>query len=124
MLPDGYPVAVTLDADIATDAEEGEALTFTVSSEVRVDGVLAIAKGARATGVVGEGKKKLLRRGSQTTISFVQVTGVDGRPARLRSSPRPAEVAGGKRSREIAAAKGTAYVAYIDGDLPVESKKK
>lgn len=126
VLPDAYPIPLILDTPVSTELDEGAALSFTVASDIAVDGTRLIAKGARATGFVGEGKKKFLRRGSRVMIGFKDAQAVDGKLVRLRiagaagrESTRPAEVPGSKGDGDVVAVKGTNYIAYVDGDAEI-----
>lgn len=130
ILPDAFPVPLILNTPVTTDLDEGAVLSFTVASDIAVDGVRLIAKGASASGFVGEGKKKFLRRGSRVMIGFKDARAVDGKPVRLRvaGSPgkentRSADVPGSKGDDDTVAVKGTSYIAYVDGDIEITPRR-
>jgi serine/threonine protein kinase len=129
LLRDGLPVSVISTTPIRNDADEGTPLKFATAGDSVLDGYVVIARDSPVAAVVGEGKKKLLRRGSRVMVAIRSVRAVDGRTVRLRVSPsgnettRPAEVPGSKGDGGIVAKSGTRYIAYVDGDTTVSVKR-
>jgi serine/threonine-protein kinase len=131
ILRDGLPVRLTLARDIPNDALPGEALSFEAAEDVKVDGSVAIAKGAAATGEIFDGaRRKLLVIRGKMTFQLDSVEAVDGQKVALRATPdrrdglskRPLDT-GGKKPKEVAVAAGAEYVGYIDGASTVMVKK-
>jgi len=118
---DGTPILMTLKAAVPEDASEGHPMQFTVTSDVKVDGVTVIAAGALATGEVFEaGKKRFLGR-SKMTYRLHQVQAADGKQLRLRATPSAGK--GDDVSKRPVLAKGvTNYPGYIDGDASVAGR--
>jgi len=131
-LVDGTPIRILLAADIPADAQERQALRFTVADPVRVDDVLVIAKGAAVTGEVVEGVKKRFIGSSKATYRLNQIDAVDGRKLNVRATPgksaegparRPLDNPNQRHSKDVAAEAGTEYIAYIDGNQTVSARK-
>jgi hypothetical protein len=131
-LVDGWPVPVTLAEDIPQDAEAGRALHFTVTKDVRVGDAVVIAQGASVTGEIAEGAKKKLFGGTKMTLRMLSIDAVDGKKYRVRAlsaragdgkTERPVETTTKPKSKDLAASAGTAYIAYIDGDVTVVVRK-
>ena len=132
VLGDGLPIHLTLTQDVRADAAEGEALQFQVAGDVRVNDIVAIPKGAAATGFIVTGaKKRVLSLGGKMTLRFDSVTTADGQKVSIRATPAPRRDgvstrpvdAGGKKSKDVAAPAGTDYVGYIDGSSTLTVKK-
>ncbi len=129
---DGLPFRIALSEDVPADAEVGQQLHFTVADDFKVDGAVIVAKGAAVTGeIVEAGKKKLLTK-VKMTFRLGVASGVDGKPLNVRATPkrpatgaarRPVDTGAGSKSKELAAAKGTEYIAYIDGEQTVLTRK-
>jgi len=131
---DALPFRIELAQDVASDALEGQNLTFTVMDGFQVDGKTLIAKGAKVTGVIaGEaGKKKFLGiGGSKMRFELLHVDAVDGKRLNVRAmagrakegpTTRPFDT-GKSKPKGLAAAQGTEYIAYIDGDQSVSVRK-
>jgi serine/threonine-protein kinase len=129
---DGSPMRIKLSEDIASDAQEGQALRFVIAEDFRAGDVVVVAKGAAVTGAIVDGaKKKFLGIGGKMSFALQQVDAVDGRKLSVRATPgkradgpahRPVET-GGKKIKDIAAAQGTEYIAYLDGEQTVSVKK-
>jgi serine/threonine protein kinase len=127
-MPDGTPMRLELSEDVPGDAAQGTALHFTVGQDLKSNGVVAIAKGAPATGVVVDEAKKRFIGGSRITYRLETVQGADGKPLRIRATPAPSPKDAAKRplpaakSKGIAAAKGTDFPAYLDGEAVVNAR--
>jgi hypothetical protein len=133
---DALPFRIILAADVPSDAQDGQALRFTVADGLTVDNNLVIAKGAIVTGsVTGEtGGKKILGigRGNKLTFRLLQADAVDGKKLNVRSmsgrrsegpTVRPFETVKSSKTKGLAAAQGTEYIAYIDGEQTVSVRK-
>lgn len=134
MVGDALPFVIHLAEDVPADAPEGQALRFTASEDVQVNGKIVIAKGATILGaVMGEtGKKFLGLGGKKLTFRLTQAEAVDGRKIAVRAqagkngngrSVRSFDTSKGSKSKGFAALEGTAYIAYIDGDQMVAVRK-
>ena len=131
MVSDALPFVLNLAEDVAADAPEGQALHFTVSEGLQVNGKTVIAKGATVTGAVaGESAKKgfLGIKGHKLTFRLTQAEAVDGRKLAVRAmagksddgaTVRSFETGKGSKSKGYAALQGTVYIGYIDGDQMV-----
>jgi hypothetical protein len=135
ILDDGLAIHMTLAEDIPIDATEGDAVRFKVTNDVRVDGAVAIKKGASAVGsIVDSAKKKILGLGGKMTLRLDRVDAADGQKISLRAVPvkregvaskRPVDTGGGtKKSKDVAAAAGTAYTGYVDGTKTLVLNKR
>ena len=133
-LTDGIPFSINLMEDIPQNAEEGRQLRFTVSKDVRVGDLVAIAKGSTVTGVIAQtGRRGTFGiGGAKMTLRLLATEAVDGKKYRVRAqsarttdgkNERPVEPAVKPKNKELAAAAGTEYLAYIDGDVTVSVKK-
>lgn len=130
--PDGEKIRLVLMEDLSSStANLGDRITFEVAEDLKVGGILVIAKGASGAGTITEAKKKgMLGRGGRLTMSIDQVEAVDGQKVRVRAtSGREGDDKTGKtvaiavlagpfallvKGKDIAVAKGTEYAAYID----------
>ncbi len=128
-LPDGYPIPLLLETPVTKGLDDGASLRLTAASDIAIEGVRLVAKGAQAAGFVGQGKKKFLR-GRSVMIGFQAVRAVDGTPVRLRATSeagkeplRGAEVSGSKSGDAILATSGTSYLAYVDGKVEIVPKR-
>jgi serine/threonine-protein kinase len=131
LLRDGSPIRLTLAKDIPNDALPDDAITFEATDDVKVDGSVAIARGAAATGAIVDGaRRKMLVMRGKMTFQLDSVIAVDGQKVALRATPdrrdgsskRPVDT-GGRKPKEVAAAAGAEYVGYIDGTNTVMVKK-
>ncbi len=127
VLNDGTPFNIKLAEDIPETAEEDRPLRFTVTEDVRLDGAVAIAKGATVIGAIAEKKKGLF---GKMTLKLIQADTVDGKKLNVRAIPaRRAEGSygqvdtGARKPKGMVAAAGTPYVAYIDGNQTVAAHK-
>jgi hypothetical protein len=128
---DGLPIRLTLAEDIPSDATQGDAVSFRVARDLRVDGAIVISEGAVATGSIVDGaKRKILGFGGKITFRLERVDAVDGRKMTIRATPnlgrggskKPLNT-GARKSKEVAATVGAAYLGYIDRAQTVLVKK-
>jgi len=133
-LSDGMAFAITLTEGIPQNAEEGSPLHFTVSKDVKVGDLVAIAKGASVTGEVAQVARKgtFGIGGAKATLRLLVVDAVDGKKYRVRAqsargadgkNERPVETNTRAKNKDMAADAGTEYIAYIDGDVTISVKK-
>ncbi len=131
---DALPFVMNLAQDVPSDATEGQAVRFTVTQPLQVDGKTVVAKGATVTGtVVGESGKKFLGiGGKKLTFRLTQVQAVDGRKLAVRAmagkngeapASRSFETGKSSKVKGYAALQGTMYIGYIDGDQMVAVRK-
>lgn len=128
-IPDGTPLNLELQTEIAANAEPGAPLAFFVSSAVILNGETVIAKGARATGELfsREKKKQFLFAGRGTRINVLlrSVEAPDGAKLKIRATAkREAEPvasieSSGTKPKNVAVAKGAAMLAFTDGPQAV-----
>ena len=122
---DGATLGIELAEDIPVTAEAGRPLKFATTSELRIGGVLLVAKGALVKGQIVEGAQKKFLRSTKTTLRLLEVEVAGGQkiPVRSLSGRRP----DGKyelpvdppvkpKSKDVVAQIGTPFVAYVDGD--------
>jgi serine/threonine protein kinase len=133
-LSDGMAFAISLTEDIPQNAEEGRPLHFTVSKDVRVGDLVAIAKGAPVVGEVAQAARKgtFGIGGAKATLRLLVVDAVDGKKYRVRAqsargadgkNERPVETNTRAKNKDMIADAGTEYIAYIDGDVTISVKK-
>jgi len=133
-LSDGMAFAITLTEGIPQNAEEGRALHFTVSKDVKVGDLVAIAKGAPVVGEVAQAARKgtFGIGGAKATLRLLVVDAVDGKKYRVRAqsargadgkNERPVETNTRAKGKDMAADAGIEYIAYIDGDVTISVKK-
>jgi serine/threonine-protein kinase len=127
----GVPFEITLMDEVPNDPEPGTALRFQVAKDYRVDGAVAIARGAAVTGeIIGAGKKNILGRGGKPAFRLITADAVDGSKLKVKAAPgrssdknehniEPA----GHRGKDSLAPAGSTYLAYFDGDQTVAVKK-
>jgi serine/threonine-protein kinase len=128
VLPDGLPVRLTLAENIPSDAAPGEAVRFRVAGDVRMNGNVAIAKGASAEGAIVDGSRhKLLLFPGKMTLRLRTVDAADGSTIHIRAtaskgkdeSKHPVNSAGHK-PKNVASEAGTEYMGYVDGAQSVQ----
>ena len=87
-LKDGTEIKLRTESEInGNKVAEGDALTFRVSDDVKVDGRTVIAKDAIAKGVVTAASKNgMMGKGGTLSIRVDSVETVDGQKLKLRSS--------------------------------------
>lgn len=115
IIPAGTPVRVRLvDAVTAETAQSGDTITYEVSQNVLVDGVIVIPAGARGTAhVVAAKPSGPLGRAAELELDFCTVTGVDGVLLPMASSSAKFAPHGAERSRALAAGAGMAGMALL-----------
>ncbi len=127
----GVPFEITLLEEVPNDPAPGLELHFQAAKDYRVDGAVAIAKGAAVTGeVMGAGKKNLLRRGGKPVFRLMTADAVDGTKLKVKAAPGRSSDKNehnieppGHRGKESLAPAGSTYLAYFDGDQTVAVKK-
>jgi len=133
-LSDGMAFAISLTEDIPQNAEEGRPLHFTVSKDVKIGDLVAIAKGAAVVGEVAQAARKgtFGIGGAKAMLRLLVVDAVDGKKYRVRAqsargadgkNERPVETNTRAKNKDMAADAGTEYIAYIDGDVTISVKK-
>ena len=128
---DGAPIGLTLDEDIPIDADEGHPLHFTVTSDLKANESVVIAKGSKAVGAIHSREKRkkiIMKRGDKVSFQLASVTGVNGAKLKIRATPqRKADDdsyrAIDSKSKEMAAVKGTQFIGYVDGAQTVTVKR-
>lgn len=125
ILLDSTPVRMKLGRALSSaDAQVGDEVDLEVSEDVVVDGLLVIAKGAIAAGVVNEAEpKKALGRGGKLGVLVRSVRLANNQEAVLRSG---GEAKGSSSSagmvipvmhgKDITFPKGTEITAFVNGD--------
>lgn len=136
-IPDGMIVRVTLTEDLNSGKDhQNDEVYGVIAEDVKVDGVVAIAKGAAVVGHITQAEPKG-RWGHGGTLAYTldYAQAVDGSNVRLRASSDQ----GGQDSKgafmmglsgafihgkNINVPKGTQMNAYIDGDHTVTIKSE
>lgn len=125
ILLDSTPVRMKLGRTLSSaDAQVGDEVDLEVSEDVLVDGLLVIAKGANASGVVNEAEpKKAMGRGGKLGVLVRSVRLANNQEAVLRSG---GEAKGSSSSagmvipvmhgKDITFPKGTEITAFVNGD--------
>ena len=87
-LPDGTEISVVTTEEISSKtATEGDALTFKVDEDVKVNGKIVIAKGTLVKGEVSNAKKSgRMGKAGSLGIRILSTTSVDDQKIRLRAS--------------------------------------
>jgi hypothetical protein len=147
-LEDGTVVKLRLVRDLfSSQVEDEEMIDFEVIEDVKVDGVIVIARGAKAEGTIVEAKAaRRMGRSGRIGVRLDWAHMVSGKRAPIRAiSARSngSRVGGVARDMTVAAAfffpaapffllkkgkemkipKGTLMTAFIDGDVPLDRKK-
>jgi serine/threonine-protein kinase len=126
----GLPFNITLAQDVPVKLTAGQKIAFTVSNDVKVGGVVVIAKGTPLSGevVVPGDSKKLLIVKNKATFKLTTVESADGSKLAIRNTPghtgkaeRPIEQQGTK-TKDLLAPAGTGYLGYVDNDQTVVIK--
>jgi hypothetical protein len=145
VLEDGTPVRMRFGKTVSSaDAEVGDRIEFEVLDEVRIGNVLAVQKGAIATGTVTEVEpKRKMARGGKLGITLDHVRLANGQKAPLRADKT---VKGGGHKgamtgamigsavvfspaapfflfvegKDISLKKGRELLAYINGDVRLD----
>jgi len=148
VLQDGTPVKLRINRTISSaDARTGDEVDFEVLEELRVNGVLVIAKGGTAMGTVTQAEpKRRMARGGKLDITIDSVRLVDTEKAALRAvkegkggGPAGAMTAGIvaaslivwpaaplfllMHGKDITIPKDTEITAYTSGDMPLDASK-
>ena len=127
----GVPFEITLMDEVPNDPAPGLELHFQAAKDYRVDGAVAIAKGAAVTGeVMGAGRKGILGRGGKPLFRLMTADAVDGTKLKVKSAPGRSSDKNehnieppGHRGKDSLAPAGSTYLAYFDGDQTVAVKK-
>lgn len=126
ILLDSTPIHLKLTETISSaSAQVGDDVSFEVLEDVVVNGLLVVAKGATALGVVNEVEpKKALGRGGKLSILVKSVRLADNEKAGLRSggeakgsSSAAGAVIPVMHGKDIAFDKGTEFTAFVNGDI-------
>ncbi|HEX4274932.1 MAG TPA: serine/threonine-protein kinase [Bryobacteraceae bacterium] len=128
MLADGSPIQLVLTSTVPDDAQPGDVLRFRVAEDVVAGGLVAIAKGAVATGSIVDGaRKKLLIIRGKMTFRLDRVEAVDGQTVPVRATPERHRDGSSKRTLSTEGGKpepaGAEYTGYVDGTTTVMVKK-
>jgi hypothetical protein len=114
----GMQVSVMLNEAIDVEMVAiGNALDFTVRSNVVVNGKIVIAAGSPATGWVKSIKKSCGGKCAEITITVESAQAVDGQTVNLRSIPHTAKVPCGKNATPVNI--GTNLTAYVLNDIKI-----
>jgi serine/threonine-protein kinase len=126
----GLPFNITLAQDVPVKLTAGQKIAFTVSNDVKVGGVVVIAKGTPLSGEVvdpGDSRKLLIVK-NKATFKLTNVESADGSKLAIRNTPghtgkaeRPIEQQGTK-TKDLLAPAGTGYLGYVDNDQTVVIK--
>lgn len=126
----GLPFNITLAQDVPVKLTAGQKIAFTVSNDVKVGGVVVIAKGTPLSGEVvdpGDSRKLLIVK-NKATFKLTTVESADGSKLAIRNTPghtgkaeRPIEQQGTK-TKDLLAPAGTGYLGYVDNDQTVVIK--
>jgi hypothetical protein len=87
-LPDGTELTViTIEEISSKTATEGDALTFKVDEDVKINGKVVIAKGALVKGEISNAKKSgRMGKAGTLSIRILSTTAVDDQKVKLRAS--------------------------------------
>jgi len=125
LLPRDTPIRVKLLKGLSSGtAHAGDAVEFDVLDDVTLDGVVVIARGAKATGTVAESEiKKRFGHDGKLAISItsVRLTNTESAPVRFyyetlgsSNSSAPVQLSSGK---DALIPPGTDFTVLIDGDV-------
>lgn len=140
ILTDNTPIKLKFKETISSKtAEENRPIEFEVAEDIVVKGVIVIAKGATAKGIISEVKRaKMLGRKGKISIVLKEVALVSGERISLRSSQSQGGglsagtialsavitpfflLMGGKEAKYTA---GTEFSAFVDGDYALDPTK-
>jgi hypothetical protein len=124
-LLDSTPVRMKLSKTLSSaNAQVGDEVSFEVSEEVIVDGLVIIPKGAGAMGVINEAEpRKALGRGGKLSMLLRSVRLADDQQAVLRSggegkgsSSTAGMVIPVMHGKDITFPKGMDFIGYVNGD--------
>ncbi len=140
ILTDNTPIKLKFKETISSKtAEENRPIEFEVAEDIVVKGVIVIAKGATAKGIIAEVKRaKMLGRKGKISIVLKEVPLVSGERVSLRASQTQGGglsagtialsavitpiflLMGGKEAKYTA---GTEFTAFVDGDYALDPSK-
>jgi hypothetical protein len=88
VIPDGTELAViTMETITSKTATEGDPLTFKIDEDVRVDGLVVIARGTLVKGYVSDTKKNgHFGKGGKLSVRIESTTTIDKQSIKLRAS--------------------------------------
>jgi hypothetical protein len=125
LLLDSTPIRMKIGKTISSaDAQVGDEVSFEVSEDVVVDGLLVVPKGANAIGVVNEAEpKKALGRGGKLSVLVRSVRMANNDQVVVRSggegkgsSSTAGVVIPVMHGKDITFPKGMEFTAYVNGD--------
>ena len=125
VLLDSTPIRMTIGKTISSaDAQVGDEVSFEVSEDVVVDGLLVVPKGANAIGVVNEAEpKKALGRGGKLSVLVRSVRLANNDQVVVRSggegkgsSSTAGVVIPVMHGKDVTFPKGMEFTAYVNGD--------
>jgi len=128
-LLDSTPIHVKLGKALSSSsAQVGDEVSFEVLEDVVVDGLLVIAKGALASGVVNEAEpKKSMGRGGKLGVLVKSVRLTDEEKVMLRSGGegRGSSSAAGAvipvmHGKDITFPQGMEFIGYVNGDIKLK----
>jgi hypothetical protein len=147
-LEDGTPIKLRLTRNLSSaDATTGDRVDFEVLEDVKVKDVIVVPRGGLALATVTEAQhKRRMARGGKLDVNIDDVRLADGEKAPLRAVK---EAKGGGHTgamtgaivgaaivffpaaplflfmhgKDITIPKGTEITAYVNGDIPLDSKK-
>lgn len=87
-LDDGMPIVVTPTEDISSaDDETGQAVTFSLMQDCKVDGIVLISKGTLVNGLIEKAEhSKMFGQKGVLEVSVSNTKAVDGTPLDIRST--------------------------------------
>jgi hypothetical protein len=88
VIPDGTELSVVTTETISSKtATEGDPITFKVDEDLKIDGVVVIAKGAIVKGTISDAKKNgHFGKGGKLSVRIESTQTVDKQPIKLRAS--------------------------------------
>jgi hypothetical protein len=125
LLLDSTPIRMKIGKTISSaDAQVGDEVSFEVSEDVVVDGLLVVGKGANAIGVVNEAEpRKALGRGGKLSVLVrsVRMTNNDQVVVRSGGEGKGSSSTAGvvipvMHGKDITFPKGMEFTAYVNGD--------
>src|SRR5712692_3301134 len=147
-LEDGTPIKLRLTRNLSSaDATTGDRVDFEVLEDVKVKDVIVIPRGGLALATITEAQhKRRMARGGKLNVNIDDVRLADGEKAPLRAVK---ETTGGGHTgamtgaivgtaivffpaaplflfmhgKDVTIPKGTEITAYVNGDIPLDSKK-
>lgn len=88
VVPIGTALSLSLNAEVyAEELSVGNAIEFKVRGDVRVNGKVVVAHGARATGMITKIRKACDGQCSEITFTAEEVQAIDGSMIELNSTP-------------------------------------